>query len=156
MDLGLKRIIYWTVGIFVTSLIGISIFLQFFGLFRVYGSGMSPALPANSIHIIYKNYDSVKRGDIVVFDHPEEQITYVKRVIATGGEMIEIKQNKVYINGKPIEENYLKKPQQMEDFPPTKVPEGSIFVLGDNRVESYDSRDFGIVQTEWVKGIIKE
>ncbi len=89
----------------------------------------------------YINAD-VERGDIVIFSHPEIDEKYVvKRVIAVGGDTVEIKEGRVYLNESslPLEENYVN--EFSEDYmEKLTVPEGCLFVLGDNRRESVDSR----------------
>ncbi|MGI6435972.1 MAG: signal peptidase I [Syntrophomonadaceae bacterium] len=89
---------------------------------------------------IYR-FKEPQRGDIVVFDPPEElhsKWDYIKRVIGLPGEKVEIKQGKVYINGQAIEEPYLNEPIDYE-YGPVTVPDDSLLVLGDNRNESFDS-----------------
>lgn len=85
-----------------------------------------------------------ERGDIIIFEYPDdEQEWYIKRVIALPGETIEIKDGKVYINGSdtPLNEPYLKE-EPVGDFGPYTVPEDSYFVMGDNRNNSNDARDW--------------
>ena len=86
--------------------------------------------------------DDPERGDIVIFHYPDdESVYYVKRVIGLPGETVEIVDGKVYINGSdtPLEEPYL--PEPMEgSYGPYTVPEGSYFMLGDNRNNSRDAR----------------
>ncbi|MGE5391590.1 MAG: signal peptidase I [Deltaproteobacteria bacterium] len=82
------------------------------------------------------------RGDIVVFKPPEvlnAKYDYVKRVIGLPGDKIEIKDSKLYINDKEIQEPYIAQPMS-QDFGPVTVPENSLLVMGDNRNASYDSR----------------
>lgn len=85
----------------------------------------------------------IRRGDIVVFDTPFPATTpYVKRVIGLSGETVEVKDGKVLINGRPIDEPYLaEKPAY--HFGPITVPQGQVLVLGDNRNDSYDSHYWG-------------
>jgi signal peptidase I len=80
------------------------------------------------------------RGDIVVFklpDNPEE--LYVKRLIGRGGEEVEIAEGKLYVDGQLIEEDYLYEDMR-GSYGPYRVPEGSYFMMGDNRNDSKDSR----------------
>lgn len=102
--------------------------------------------------------DDVKRGDVIVFKFPEEPSrNFIKRVIGLGGETVEIRNKQVYINGKPIPEPYKFHKAEFfgltaENFGPVKVPEGYYFVLGDNRDNSKDSRAWGFVPKDYIKG----
>ncbi|MGN1083791.1 MAG: signal peptidase I [Lachnospiraceae bacterium] len=87
-------------------------------------------------------FSEPKRGDIVMFDYPDdESILYVKRIIGLPGEVVEIVEGKVYINGSttPLEEDYLKE-EPVGSYGKFQVPEGCYFMLGDNRNNSWDSR----------------
>lgn len=101
----------------------------------------------------------VARGHIVLFEHDGNLL--MKRVIAVGGDTIEGKDLKVFLNGKLIEEPYVehigKRPlglPTLENFGPTKVPSSKLFVAGDNRDYSLDSRDpeFGLISLGDVRG----
>lgn len=85
------------------------------------------------------------RGDVIVFAFPKDlKRTFVKRVIAVEGETVELRDNKVFVNGVAIEEPYVKQ----GDYPPYGpeiVPVDKVFVLGDNRRESEDSREWGLL-----------
>ncbi|MGI6451871.1 MAG: signal peptidase I [Syntrophomonadaceae bacterium] len=86
-------------------------------------------------------FKEIQRGDVVVFDPPEalkSEIDYIKRVIGLPGETVEIKEGKVFIDGRALEEPYLNEGLSYE-YGPVVVPEDSLFVLGDNRNSSYDS-----------------
>ena len=101
----------------------------------------------------------VRRGDIVVFKFPEEpEKDYIKRVIGLPGDTIEIRSRQVLINGRPLDEPYKihRNPRglnlEQDDYPPTRVPERSLFCMGDNRDNSRDSRAWGFVPIDHLKG----
>jgi len=103
-----------------------------------------------------------RRGDIIVFRFPEEPgKDFIKRVIGIPGDVIEIKNKEVYINGQPLNHDFGMHTdprvipgvmQPRDNFGPQTVPPESYFVLGDNRDHSYDSRFWGYVDLEVVKG----
>ncbi len=101
----------------------------------------------------------VQRGDVVVFKFPEEpEKDYIKRVIGLPGELIEIRDRQVYVNGEPMDEPYKvhRNPKGLnldqDDYPPTRVPEDALFCMGDNRDNSRDSRAWGFVPRSYLKG----
>lgn len=110
------------------------------------GSMENTIMPKDRIVAFRLSYlfQEPERGDIIVFkypDDPEQKILYVKRVIGLPGDMVEIINGKVYINGssEPLEEPYLKE-EPIGSYGPYVVPEGCYFMLGDNRNNSQDSR----------------
>ncbi len=122
---------------------------------RVEGQSMEPNLHNNERLIIEKisyRFHPPERGDIVVIRPPRHtSVPLIKRVIGLPGDMIEIKLNQVYVNGEPLEEEYLEQPT-LGTMPARLVPEGHMLVLGDNRGASNDSRSFGMVPYEDIIG----
>lgn len=102
-----------------------------------------------------------QQGDIVTFEDPEiPGRILIKRVIATGGQTVDLVDGQVYVDGQPLDEPYV---NGQPSFPlttsidadlsyPYTVPEGMIWVMGDNRTNSQDSRYFGPVDTDAVTG----
>jgi signal peptidase I len=103
-----------------------------------------------------------KRGDTIVFIYPlDRSKDFIKRVIGIPGDTVEIRDKKIYVNEKPFEDPYgvytdnlviPKTIQPRDNFGPVKVPEGSVFVMGDNRDQSYDSRFWGFVDRKDILG----
>jgi signal peptidase I len=100
-------------------------------------------------NIKFFQYRKPKRGDIIVFIFPKDRSKdFIKRVIGTEGEKVEIIRKKIYINDKLIDDpwgQFKMARGSMEDYGPVKVPEGFLFVMGDNRENSQDSRFWGFV-----------
>lgn len=105
---------------------------------------------------------SPKRGDIVVFKYPEDPSKdFIKRVVGVEGDIIEEKNKVVYVNGKPLSESYIQHTdaavrkgslEPRDNFGPVVVPKDKLFVMGDNRDQSYDSRYWGYVDMEELRG----
>lgn len=103
----------------------------------------------------FKHFGEFERGDIIVFHPPSSAHSsddFIKRLIGLPGDTIEIKNHKTYINGKLFEEPYLLEPQ-IKNVEPLVVPEGSVFVMGDNRNNSADSREWGFLPIENISGM---
>lgn len=116
---------------------------------RVDGASMNPTLEDGEI-LILKKYDrSLERFDIVVLDYNGEKL--VKRVIGVPGEKIAYKDNKLYVDGKRVKEPF--EHEVTDDFElEEQIPEGYYFVLGDNRINSTDSRMIGAISKEQIQG----
>lgn len=128
-----------------------------FGVSLVKGKSMNPTLKDGELAFYTRIVPRHKAGDILSVKMPSGQY-FVKRVIAVGGDVVDIKEGNVYVNGEKLEEPYLyedytKKKIGGVQFPYT-VEEGKVFVLGDNREVSEDSRQFGAVIGKQIKGKI--
>ncbi|MFQ5673592.1 MAG: signal peptidase I [Nitrospinales bacterium] len=104
---------------------------------------------------------SPERGDIIVFKYPrDESRDFIKRVIGLPGDKLEIRRQRVYINDKPLDDpwaNHKELPglglfPPRDDFGPVVVPEGHLFMMGDNRENSQDSRYWGFLDMNKIKG----
>ncbi len=145
----------WTRSIVLAIIIAIFIRLFLFEVFLVEGSSMYPTLQNHERLIVNKAtyfFNEPEKGDIIVFSFSSQR-DFIKRVIAVEGDIVEISDNQLFVDGVPLEEPYLEN-YYMMNFGPVTIPEGHIFVLGDNRGNSMDSRDpaVGYVSRERVKG----
>ncbi|MCL2122130.1 MAG: signal peptidase I [Clostridiales bacterium] len=99
-------------------------------------------------------FGTLQRGMIVTFLAPEQtgrDDYLVKRLIGLGGDVISIINGQLYVNGQAVYEPYLNGPM-LSDYPETTVPEGKLFLMGDNRNHSQDSRAWGSIEVSCVKG----
>jgi signal peptidase I len=98
-----------------------------------------------------------RAGDVVVFVWPKDRSKdFIKRVVATEGQTVELRQKQLYIDGKPWDDPHATygpgRSGPSESYGPTTVPPGTVFVMGDNRDQSYDSRFWGTVPIGDIKG----
>ena len=137
-----------------------------FAPYVVKGQSMHPNLQEENKLVINKlsQFGNYKRFDIIVFHAPDEDARFVKRIIGLPGDTIEMKDDTLYINGKVYDESYLTPHDGKSSISYTgdftlkeltgydKVPKGSVFVLGDNRAVSKDSRYFGLLSKDKIIG----
>lgn len=140
-----KELAGWAVSILIAFAIAMPIRMYVFEPVETPTGSMLDTIRLQDRLIIYKlayRFGSVKRGDIVVFKYPDDPSqNYLKRVIGIGGDTIQIKDGKLFVNGVVQEEDYIREPMDPDrDFGPITVPEGHYFMMGDNRNESNDSR----------------
>ena len=92
-----------------------------------------------------------RRGDVVVVDRPGDEVSLVKRVVALAGETVEVRGGHTFINGQPIDEPWVRE-FGGPSYGPEVVPKDHVFILGDNRTVSHDSRAIGPVLIDSVRG----
>ncbi|MFN4226731.1 MAG: signal peptidase I [Candidatus Ratteibacteria bacterium] len=149
-----KETFNWFKSLFWAFIIALFIRTFFVGNFKIPTTSMVPTLKVGdrllSNNIIYKIREP-KRGEVVIFKPPHDpKRDFVKRLIAFGGERVLIKEGKIYINGEPVNDpkincRYYYSIGTYGVENEIEVPENSYYVLGDNSINSSDSRDWGFV-----------
>ena len=156
-----RREIYdWIYCLSVALIICVVIFAFFIRLIDVRGTSMNPTLNNNDKMLVSGLFYEPKVGDVVVFkkDEYDPERALVKRVIAVEGQVINMDFDRgiVYADGVPLEEDYIMEPttNKIDFIGPQTVPEGCVFVMGDNRNASTDSRkkEIGMVDTRLILG----
>jgi len=145
----------WLQTVIIAIILAFIIKMFLFDFVMVQGSSMIPTLENGDGLIINKigyNIGEPDYEDIVILSFSKD-VEYIKRVIAKGGDTIEIKDQVVYVNDKVLSEDYIS-PQPYEDFEKVTVPAGKYFVMGDNRANSSDSRyaSLGFVEKSAIDG----
>ncbi|WP_394235511.1 signal peptidase I [Niallia oryzisoli] len=162
-----KESIEWIKALAIGIVIFAFIRMFFFSNYVVEGESMMPTLQDGNKLVVNKigyQFGELHRFDVIVF-HANESEDYVKRVIGLPGDEVEYRDDQLFINGKKYEEPYLEKYRKQtfggrltgnfslfELTGQKNVPKDMIFVLGDNRLGSRDSREFGFVSVEQVVG----
>jgi len=123
---------------------------------RVRGDSMEPALRPGAFVLIdkvsYRTHDP-RRGDVVVTSDPRNDSPIVKRVVAVGGDFVAIENGSLVVNGVTVSESYIDNTDMAGFyFGPDVVPDGDVFVLGDHRADSVDSRTFGPIPVDSIDG----
>lgn len=144
------------IEVIITLIILLMIMTTIVGVSRVDGDSMEPTLSNKDLitfNRLAKNYEV---GDVVAIKMPSGD-KYVKRIVAMEGDVVEIKDGKLFVNGKVERSGFAKGdtlPQNDNVIYPCKISKGSVFVLGDNRRVSVDSRTFGEVANDCISGTI--
>lgn len=143
----LKEIKEWAQAIFTAVILALLIRIFLFEIIMVVGESMIPTLE-NGDRVFVNKIGYIigepQHGDLVIFKTPEDSRTnYVKRLIGLPGDRVRIEDGVVYVNNEPLNEPYIAEPPY-NDFAEEIVPEDTIFVLGDNRNHSKDSRDYHV------------
>jgi signal peptidase I len=123
------------------------------GRYRIDGNSMNPTL-LNGEYLLISNFayqlDEPERGDIIVFRHPRSELNLIKRVIGLPGDMVEIQNGQVTVNGILVDEPYIQAPPTYNSS--WVVPSDEYFVLGDNRNNSSDSHAWGFLPEDHILG----
>lgn len=135
-----KSIVFKSVFLLIVYTLLFLAFKYVFVFAVVCGKSMENTLHDGDVLFCTRISNTFNKGDIALIDLPSENEQIIKRVIAVGGDRIEIKDNVVYINNKEIKEPYIKETMLTADVNPVTVPEGYMYVMGDNRNNSLDSR----------------
>ena len=147
----------WIISILIA--IVLAFFIRYFivELYMVEGPSMRPTLVNGERLVVNKfiyRFKTPERGEVLVFRYPRDPSRdFIKRVIGVAGDTIEIKDGRVFLNGQLLNEPYILE-RTRGSYPPATVPEGHVYVMGDNRNNSEDSRfkDVGFVPLELIKG----
>lgn len=147
----------WLRDLVVSAAISVFIIMFLYQPVRVEGTSMLPRLEDHDRLFINKfvyHIESIHRGDVVVFHYPRDpEKSYIKRVIALPGDRLWIDHGQVWLNGKPLHENYVpEKYRDSRSMAEIVVPTDSYFMMGDHRSISSDSREFGPVDRDLIYG----
>jgi signal peptidase I len=147
----------WLRDLIISLSISAFIIIFLYQPVKVEGTSMMPSLDDQERIFVNKfvyHMEPIQRGDIVVFHYPRDPSkSFIKRVIGLAGDRIRIEAGQVFVNGQPLDEDYV--PPDYADqrsYAEMVVPANAYFLLGDHRTMSNDSRDFGPVQKKFIYG----
>lgn len=153
-----KELLDWIISIVAALAIAFLVREYVFTIVRVDGPSMQPTLEDSDILFVNRFMYEPENGDVIIF-HPRTNtdVAYVKRVIAVEGQEVDIdpREGTVYVDGVALEEDYIKAPLKSagtQNKYPMVIPADHVFVLGDNRNNSTDSRDLGAVSHKSIMG----
>ncbi|RIP35777.1 signal peptidase I [Staphylococcus gallinarum] len=165
-----KEIMEWFVSIVVAVALVLLIMNFVAKPYTVKGDSMDPTLKDGErvvVNLFGYKFGDIKKGNVVVF-HATKDSDYVKRVIGTAGDNVEYKKDKLYVNGKKVDEPYLDYNEKHKQYnyitgsfktkdlnqinEKNTIPKDKLLVLGDNREVSKDSRSFGLIDKDQVVG----
>ena len=157
----IKWIFFILIGIIIAAMIVFIIFNNYFFIYTIKGKSMENALYNNDRILIKKLHGrfTLSRFDIIIFQNKDKiSKLMIKRVIGLPGDNIEIKKDNIFINGKTLKQSFLKEINEREivkdpkDLSLLRIPENFLYLLGDNRELSKDSRSFGLIEKSQIIG----
>lgn len=155
------------VATLVSTGMNLALKYNFVQAFSIPAASMEPTLLVGDRILVDRSVYArdPKRGAVIVFAYPEDpRKDFVKRVVAVGGDTVAVRDKQLYVNGRPLFEPYIEHRESelfpatanpRDNFGPVTIPTGACFVMGDNRDRSYDSRFWGVVGKERIKGTVK-
>jgi signal peptidase I len=159
-----RWLIEWGIILVVAVVVAVVVRSFVFQTFYIPSTSMYPTLQPGDRIVVYKLDHTVTTGEIVVFRRPPKENCggppvpdLVKRVIGLPGQTIQGRDGAVYIDGRRLAEPWLPKPTGKSstytaNFPPIRIPAGHYFMMGDNRTDSCDSRDWGFLPKSYIVG----
>jgi len=149
----------WIKAILLAVVLALIVRIFLFEAIVIHQSSMYPTYEEGDRVVIGKlmyHFQEPERGDVVVFRTKDMARPFIKRAIGLPGETVEIHDQAVYIDGEPLDEPYIYQPM-LGEYGPVVVPEGHLFVLGDNRNNSEDSRyeEVGMIPIKDLRGKVR-
>jgi len=160
--LGIKEFLLDSIKFIIAIIIILIIIIYVFSVTQVVGNSMYDTLENGDVLILNKfvyRFGDIKRGDIVSLSYADTKYL-IKRIVGMPGERISIKNNQLYINDKLYKEDYLNPDLNYDDFDMKTatgyevIPDNMYLVLGDNREDSLDSREIGLINRSEINGKI--
>ena len=156
----LRSVLSWTWVLVLAITLAVLMRTFLVAAFFIPSESMEPALEIGDRLLVSKlsyRIGDPSPGDVIVFTTPDalrspQTAELIKRVVAVGGEAVESVGGQVYVDGAALQEDYLNDRAYTHDFGPVLVPRGHVFVMGDNRASSQDSRFFGAVAEDTIVG----
>ncbi|MEB8068422.1 signal peptidase I [Mammaliicoccus fleurettii] len=158
----MKKLFEWAIAIIIALVLLFIVRTFLFIGYIVDGDSMEPTFHDEDrliVNKLVKNIGQIDNGDVIVF-HANKESDFIKRVIGLPGDTVEMKNNKLYINGTQVNERYLNDNIKTDDFSTRTIqgsksdviPNNEYLVLGDNRGNSRDSREIGFVREKDIVG----
>jgi signal peptidase I len=154
-----SEVLDWILHIGIAVIVGVLIVTFVAQRTIVHDISMEPTLTEGDNLLVEKlgfRFGWLKSGDIIVFKSPDADILLIKRLVAVEGDRVEVKDGKVYVNGEIFLTGLPNEPEtpvgDLPEYTDLTVPEGMVYLLGDNRLYSHDSTEFGPVDKKWITG----